>query len=77
MIIAQASLRLVKLSALLGWTLLLGFAVRTAMLGRIGTDVRAFQAAYVVGFVGYALLVWVVTRRGRAASIAPWTVWLV
>ncbi len=53
------------------------FALRTALLGRIGADVRAFQAAYVIGFVGYALLVWVVTRCGRDASIGSWPVWLI
>ena len=41
---------------LLGWSLVFGFAIAAAIWGRIGTNVRGFQLAYVLGFVGYALL---------------------
>ena len=77
MMTAHVSPRLTKGIILLGWALLIVFALRTAMLGRIGADVRGFQAAYVIGFIGYALLVWVVTRRGHDASIGSWPVWLI
>ncbi len=61
----------------LGWTLLVCFALRAALLGRIGADVRAFQAAYVAGFMGYLALVWVVTRCGDRAALGAWRWWLI
>lgn len=77
MMIGNASPRLTKGIILSGWALLIVFALRSALLGRIGADVRGFQAAYCVGFVGYALLVWIVWRSPSSASIGSWPVWLI
>lgn len=77
MMTAHASARFTQGIILLGWTLLVAFSLRAALLGSIGADVRGFQAAYGVGFVGYALLVWIVCRRRSHTSIGSWPAWLI
>lgn len=66
-----------------GWTLTVCFAFCAAFLGRIGTDVRAFQTAYCVGFVGYLALAWAVTRCAGlppttgTSNLGAWRWWLI
>ncbi|MCH7992868.1 MAG: hypothetical protein IIB57_00335 [Planctomycetes bacterium] len=60
----------------LGWCLLLYFAIRVAWLGGIGPHVRSFQYAYLVGFAGYFLLVWAVTRATDRRWLGSWRWWL-
>ena len=58
-----------------GWALLAYFAVRTALLGRIGEDVRAFQLAYLIGFAGYGALLLAVRRSVDAGTLGSWRWW--
>lgn len=60
-----------------GWALTACFAVCAALPGRIGADVRGFQAAYLAGFVGYLALVWVITRSTDASNPGKWRWWLI
>jgi hypothetical protein len=53
------------------------FASCAALLGGIGPDVRTFQVAYGVGFIGYLILGWAVTRCRCAATLGPWKWWLI
>jgi alpha-1,6-mannosyltransferase len=59
----------------LGWVLLAVFAIRVGVLSAVAEDVRAFQAAYLLGFAGYALLTWTVWRR-PASALGDWRWWL-
>ena len=56
----------------LGWVLLLGFALSVAALGGVAPDVRTFQVAYMVGFVGYGLLIGVLARSRECTKIGRW-----
>ena len=60
-----------------GWCLLFGFAIQVTRLGGIGPFVRSFQYAYLVGFAGYLLLIWAVTRSMDVRSLGSWHWWLV
>ena len=59
-----------------GWALIGGFAVCAAWLGDINHNVRVFQASYALGFVGYLLLLWIVTRCPDPARLGSWRWWL-
>ena len=56
---------------LVGW-----FVVRVAMLGGVTADVGAFQIAYLIGFVGYGLVLWGLLI-GRGSRTGGWGWWLV
>lgn len=68
--------RSVYVATVLGWLLLLFFAVRVAVLGGIEAGVREFQAAYLIGCAGYLLLLWVVRRPGGTPVPGRWRWWL-
>ena len=70
------SSRVLRTAVCLGWCLLLYFAIRVAWLGGIGPHVRSFQYAYLVGFAGYFLLVWAVTRATDRRWLGSWRWWL-
>ena len=59
----------------LGWFLLLGFALSVAALGGVAPGVRAFQVAYVVGFIGYSVLIGVLVRSRERTKIGRWRWW--
>ncbi len=65
-----------------GWVLIVSFALVAALLGRIGADVRAFQMAFCVGFAGYLMLAWAVTRCAglppttSTSNLGAWRWWL-
>lgn len=59
----------------LGWFLLLGFALSAAALGGVAPNVRAFQVAYVVGFIGYGVLIGVLARSRERTKIGRWRWW--
>ena len=59
----------------LGWFLLLGFALSVAALGGVAPGVRAFQVAYVVGFIGYSVLIGVLARSRERTKIGRWRWW--
>ncbi len=74
------SLTRIRLLVLAGWTLLAGFVVGVAALGRIGDNVRFFQLAYVLGFVGYVALLWAVERcetKSDGSLLGQWRWWLI
>ncbi len=75
--LSTSSRRIVRCLVALGWLLVGVFALRTALLGQIGVDVRAFQVAYITGSLGYLALVWVVTHWGNAGTLGSWRWWLV
>ncbi len=56
-----------------GWLLVIAFVALCACLGDISGNVRVFQAGYLVGFVGFALLAHSVCRRRPPGH---WGVWL-
>lgn len=60
-----------------GWSLLVWFAWRAALMGGVAADPRAFETAYVVGFAGYLLLCWIVSRAGAGVPLGRWRWWLV
>ncbi len=60
--------RLIRVVTVVGWVLIFGFALRAALLGSIGANVRAFQLAYLAGFAGYLALMWVISRTAPARS---------
>lgn len=49
--------------SIVGWLLLISFSVVTAYLGSVTQNASVFQVFYVVGFVGYGLVVWSVFKR--------------
>lgn len=67
----------IRIIAAFGWALVVFFAVRSAVLGRIGADVTAFQIAYGVGFLGYLMLLWSVLRGAASTDLGPWWMWLI
>lgn len=73
---AGRSRRTRALFVLTGWGLITWFVLRVAVLQRIGADVRAFQLAYVLGFAGYLILLWSVTRATRTICGGSWRWWL-
>jgi len=62
---------------MLGWLGLVGFAVIVAYTGGIQPQVRLFQGAYILGFIGYFLLAVVVGRviPNSHATHWPWWLW--
>lgn len=60
-----------------GWCLLFCFAIQVTWLGGVSPFGRSFQFAYLVGFAGYLLLIWAVTRAIDARSLGSWRWWLV
>jgi len=58
------------------WLPLFYFAFRIARLGAIAKDVRSFQIAYVVAFLGYAGVLWLWLRRPAPSnrSRARWLI---
>jgi Glycosyltransferase family 87 len=61
------------LQVAVGWVLLAVFVCIVAFLGNPEADVRLFQLGYIVGFVGFGLLVWHVVRHPSRW----WWVWFV
>jgi len=59
-----------------GWLLLAAFVVGVTLSCRVVADVRAFQVFYLVGFLGYALLCWLVAVRARGSPPGRWRWWL-
>lgn len=66
----------IQVALFIGWLLLFAFAVRVSNIGRIGADVRSFQIAYVLGFAGYLILLWVIVRYKYAYVLGGWGWWL-
>lgn len=66
---------LIQAAIFTGWSLLFAFALRSASLGSIGADVRSFQLAYMVGFAGYLILLWMVVRYHYAYILGGWGWW--
>ncbi len=60
-----------------GWIALAVFAVGVAILGRIGSNVRWFQAAYAIGFAGYAALLWSLRNDAALLNRGSWRWWIV
>ena len=59
------------------WIALFLFAVTVAMQGRIGHNIRFFQIAYVLGFLGYATLAMDAWRHRKATVTTRWYWYLV
>jgi len=57
-----------------GWVLLFAFAVGVALMGDYRAHVRLFQVAWLVGFVGFALVVVHLSRGGAVGASAWWWV---
>ena len=74
--VSTLSVRAVRFWMAVGWALLLGLVLTAALLGGIGANVRAFQAAYCGGFLGYIVLAWLVTRASEGSRAAAWRWWL-
>lgn len=75
-VIGSSSRRSVLAGLVLGWALLGVFAVRTAVLGRAGDDVRAYQVAYLLGYAGYLMLLWLVMRPAARGMWGDWRWWV-
>lgn len=60
----------------MGWLLLGMFSISAAVMGGIGEHPRLFQLAYLVGFVGFFILLRVVTKHGASHRLGHWPLWL-
>ncbi len=56
-----------------GWALLAIFVATSAWIGDPAAHVRLFECAYLLGMVGFALLVWVVHRNAHPRG--RWMLW--
>lgn len=65
----------VRVGIALGWLMLAYFVGRTTWLHRVIADVRAFQIAYAVGFIGFLILA-LAAYRGRAGELGSWRWWI-
>lgn len=66
----------IQIAIFVGWCLLFAFAFRSAVLGSIDEDVRSFQVAYLVGFAGYFILLWMIVRYKHAYILGGWGWWV-
>lgn len=66
---------MIRLGLCCAWGVIFLFAIRLAVLGRIGADVRAFQLAYVAAFVAYVALLWLVLRSDGKKTLGSWAWW--
>lgn len=62
---------------LCGWSLLLLFMVTTGVTGGASIAPRMFQGAYLLGFVGYALIVLTIVRSKHSTALGRWSWWLI
>lgn len=65
-----------QVAIFIGWCLLFAFAFRSAVLGSIDKDVRSFQIAYLLGFAGYLILLWMIARYKHAYILGGWGWWV-
>lgn len=72
---AVTSSRRVRVVVFLGWAFLALYMLWTAWLGSIFEHPRAYQVAYLIGFVGYAMVAVPLLRRHRRCSPGTWRWW--